>query len=233
MAAMLDWLALDGRGREAAEARVKVEPLAFLSDNLHVLPPHLLESFAKVLSPQERGTTTRIRSRRRNWAHTVRPDELSVQESRKREPLLYKSIMATVQRRGAQMAGPSRPVGSATADAVPSMSKPVLVEPDNVEKQPRFAAVVDRFEEEDVLLTLRRQQGRSTADVDGPPEDEEEEDVDDDETDDAREDQFRDAVIERFVRGDVSSARQRGLAAPSHTTTPSPPALASRGTVSV
>lgn len=201
---MLGWLGLEGSDRDEASAMMKEKPLSFMEEHLDMLPPHQLQSLAKVLSPESRGRVARIRARRRKWAQDARPEELGVEEARKRDPLLYKNALSSVHRK---VEPPVQAGATASRDdgTRPFSNPSPLVEPDRVEEQRRFASVVERLEEEEIMITLRRQQGRPAEVADEEQEEEYEDESDDDrDTDRSREDDFREEVLERYVRGDVS-----------------------------
>jgi hypothetical protein len=212
--AILSWLAAGAgeQSRSELQMRMESDPRAFFKRHLDHLPPHLLLPFSKVLSKQTRGELPRIRMRRRNWSQQVKPEELSVEEARRRDPLWYRSINSTVQRRtdgGGSRATESS--SSATKSAEPSLQ---IVDPEDVMEQRRFARVVDRIDEEDVMFKLRRQEGDQTRERDEVAdgqlgdeevEEEEEEEEADEEADGVHEkDSFKEAILADYIRGSVS-----------------------------
>jgi hypothetical protein len=194
--AIIKWLGIEG-SEDANDARESIgaNPLHFFETHLDVLPPHLLELFSKTVSPVARGSLARIRARRRCWVQVMQPDELGVQEARKRDPLLYKSFVSSMHRR---TGGPNEPgtVGTGTS----STSTP----PGSTVVEASSSNLVD----EDVMLTLKRQQGRIVDEAQGEDEQEEEEEDSSDEEggedDDFREEEFKNEVIQRYIQGDVS-----------------------------
>jgi hypothetical protein len=209
--AIQNWVGLDASSRKEARDQIQNEPFKFFEKNLDVLPPHLLILFAKVLTPSWRGKLARIRARRRDWIRNTRPEELSIEEARKRNPLLYKSFFSTVKRKKAQVMDTSKGTVVATNVAAASAVVPSsrLIDPKDVEKQQRFASVVDRLDEEDVMIQLRKQQGREAGETNvledrDIEEAEEEEDSEDEEIGLSREEEFQEEIFESYIRGDVS-----------------------------
>ncbi|CEH12385.1 hypothetical protein CBOM_00373 [Ceraceosorus bombacis] len=76
--------------REHLLSFLHADPIAFLSKYIKQIPPSLASEFASILNAQERSGIVQIRDRRRRFLKHQTPEELSVEESRARWPLLWK-----------------------------------------------------------------------------------------------------------------------------------------------
>ncbi|UZJ51662.1 hypothetical protein CBS101457_000982 [Exobasidium rhododendri] len=208
--AIIAWLAVEEESRAEAERCIRSDPLTYFVKNLDFLPPHLLTPFARVTSRKSRGRIARIRLRRRNWSRQSDPEELGAEASRRRDPLLYKSIVLTLQRTDSNGRSTGRSMVDASVkverDGVLPSSTSRIVEPPDVEKQKRFASIVERLDEEDIVIRLRKQQGRPVGqtdeiDVQAEINEQEEEDSDDEEAGMSKEAALQEEVWEDYIRG--------------------------------
>lgn len=163
--AICQWLGWSAGSPEAA--RLLSDPLRVLLAHIDTLPPHLQAPFAAVTTPQQRGASARFRTRWRNWAQQTRPEELSIEQARQRDPLSYKDIV------GEQSGRRSIPQDQPASDLSDSNA---VTRPPDVAAKPRFAALVRDFDEQDRLQLLARQQQHrmeTTAEVEEEEEEEE------------------------------------------------------------
>lgn len=216
--ALASWLDVNRSALPSLQEEVQSQPLQFLSQNIPRLPEHLLRPQAALTTPQQRATIPLIRERRRRHAELTKPEEVDLRASRRRLGRLWNVMVG-------KQAGHGPEKGKTKADGeldpafpgVPDLSSlpnvgasgsslPRYGPPHQGElyTNPRLARLLDEQDEEEAQIRAAEQEEEE--------EEEEEGAVDDGETGDAAEvdqedvETFRLAVLDRFVRGDVSSA---------------------------
>lgn len=231
--AVLKWLGSSSSSREVEREQLRDRPLAFLESHLDLLPSHLQVLFSKALSVRQRGQVARIRERRRHFAEAKRPEQLSIAEARARDPLAFKQYTGRAELGSSRMR--SQPPASHLQKASkPSPSAPLegqsekVTDPEDVMNQPRFQMLVKRYDEEELLGTLRQQEEREAETIEEVESDEEEEEEEEEEVSEGErpsnepkeedanaeeqdnEKDFQTYILQRFIQGDVSRQSRKG-----------------------
>jgi hypothetical protein len=76
------------------------DPISFISSNLRLLPPHLIDRFSLITTPKQRTSIPQIRNRRLRWTQSA-PKAISYPEARTTWPTLWRG---TPEARGARQA---------------------------------------------------------------------------------------------------------------------------------
>lgn len=228
--AVLKWLGSSSSSREVEREQMRDRPLAFLESHLDLLPSHLQALFTKALSVRQRGQVARIRERRRHFAEAKQPEQLSIVEARTRDPLAFKQYMGRAEL-GSSGTRSQPPASHLQQASTSSPSAPLegqrekVTDPENVMNQPRFQKLVKRYDEEELLGTLRQQEEREAETIEEVESDEEEEEgeVSEEErpSNEAKEEDtiaeelnnekdFQTYILQRFIQGDVSRQSRKG-----------------------
>lgn len=146
--AILLWL---GKTKESQEGRdllslLHSQPLVFFCEYLTILPPHLLVLFDGLLTVTQRGHSSVIQHRRRNWASKAAPEDLDLEHGKRRCPLLYRDIVGRVA--STRHSAIESNVG-ADQESLNETTHPSRL----MEKQ-RFASLLSHYDDEEFSATL-------------------------------------------------------------------------------
>lgn len=227
--AIAKWLDVDDDPAEVTVLTSSFQdtPQHFLSTHIGVLPPHLLQPLLGKVSVQQRGTIPLVARRRRNYADQPHSDEnpLAVRVSSHRLPWLWKALVnkdvaaALDSESSAQDAREGKSLSSKVLPDPPFPDHPAANVPGyqdtpaakDAEGRPRYGPphqgdlfshprIVRLMEEQD--CEERRGQSRQTGEEDSSDDSVSSSEPADDRLNGLE--IFREAVIERFVQGDVS-----------------------------
>lgn len=214
LSALSAWLDIKGdpEAQIALERLLRSDPIALLAKHVDSLPGHLLAPLASYTTPSQRGSIDIIRQRRRVYAEVHRPDELELFPSQKRLRQLWKQLVPSNV-----VVEPARPQGGDDAldPAFPKMPSDDMPAQFTQSARKRRYGPVHQGElfDHPRLKRLMDEQDQEEEQIRDEEEEHEEEDGDDgegkgaepDEEDFEAVDAFRAAVLQRFVRGDVST----------------------------
>lgn len=224
-----DWITALSKWLDTPKAEVSAQlesnPRQFLAAHVQHLPEPLLRPLTSLVSPVERGTIAVIVQRRRAAAtqDASRPAELEVEAGRRRLPVLSKTLLRrdAVRARPTAFAKPARgapldpPFPDHPAATVPGFqeargreaSKHTRYGPaheGDLFSHPRLTRLMDEQDGEEEQEEAAREAEREQCEEVDEDEDEGEDGEPDEEADEMDLETFQLAVIERFVKGDVS-----------------------------
>lgn len=139
------------------------QPLEFLKQNIHILPPHLLIKFSSITSPKQRVTLPIIRNRRLRYTET-NPQEFDFSSARNTWPMLWEGR----ERRGAEEGKAEK--DWVKDDFLAGLSKHVG----------KLGALLGGYEEEREAERVRTLRREAAAEEPFVPEEDDESDSDDD-----------------------------------------------------
>lgn len=199
--ALYKWLNIQDDSSTQDQIRQEIEnnPLQFLQTYIEVLPSHLLSPLTSSTTPSQRGRIHVVKERRRLYGQRHHPDELELLVARRRLRTLWKRLI-----RG------NVPIDTAKAVNA-SAVQPAFPDQPSTSVNHAASHQGELFDHPRLSRLMQEQDEQEEATRD--QEEEEEEESEQEEEEDSSlmdtEDQqaieaFQFAVLQRFIRGDVS-----------------------------